>query len=144
VTSSEPGSESDGMEILDEHHCLEYLHGARIGRIAFQAGENIEILPINYAADGAVVVFRTASGTILERALIGRVAFEVDGRDVEAGVAWSVVLKGVADEITKDIDPFAEALRARQVRPLAPGQRERWIGIYPSEISGRRFRLPNG
>ena len=69
-----------------------------------------------------------------------RVAFEVDDWNAETGVGWSVVIKGVAEEITSGIDPFAIALRSRPVVPLAPGSREYWIAIYPSEITGRRFR----
>ena len=135
-----PEAEIDELEVLSEFHCLEYLASAALGRIAFQLGENIEMFPVNYAADGAVVVFRISSGTRLESCLLGRVAFEVDGWDEKEGVGWSVVLKGVADEVTKGIDPFSEALRAHRVMPLAPGQRERWIAVYPSEVTGRRFR----
>lgn len=50
------------------------------------------------------------------------------------------MLKGVAQEVPTGIDPFSAALRERSVFPLAPGVRKRWIAIYPSEISGRRFR----
>ena len=57
-----------------------------------------------------------------------------------AGLAGASVLKGVAQEVPTGIDPFSAALRERSVFPLAPGVRERWIAIYPSEISGRRFR----
>jgi uncharacterized protein len=130
----------DEFEVLTEHQCLEYLHSASLGRMGLKVGENIEIFPVNYASDGAIVVFRTASGTRLELATKGRVAFEVDGWDPEAGVGWSVLLKGVASDVTSGHDPFSEALRERKVLPLAPGPRERWIAIYPSEISGRRLR----
>jgi len=75
------------------------------------------------------------------RALNTRVAFEVDGWDPQTRVGWSVVLKGIAEEVSSGIDPFSAALRERPVFPLAPGSRERWIAIYPAEISGRRFRL---
>ena len=49
------------------------------------------------------------------------------------------MIKGVAEEITSGIDPFAMALRSRGVVPLAPGVREYWIAVYPGEITGRRF-----
>jgi hypothetical protein len=48
-------------------------------------------------------------------------------------------LKGVAQEITTGIDPFSAVLRERRVNPVAPGVRERWIAVYPGEITGRRF-----
>ena len=135
-----PGASVSWLTALDEHRCLEYLHSSTLGRVAFQVGEDVEIFPVNYACDGHIVIFRTASGTRLERAPLGRVTFEVDSWDVEAGLGWSVVLKGVAREVTSGADPFSTALRARNVQPLAPGKRDRWIAIYPSEISGRRFQ----
>ena len=95
--------------------------------------------PVNYAADRSTVVFRTAEGTRLQRAVMLRVAFEVDDWDPATGIGWSIVVKGVAQGITSGIDPFAIALRGRHVAPLAPGTREYWIAIYPSEITGRRF-----
>jgi hypothetical protein len=130
----------DEFEVLTEQQCLEYLHSADLGRLSLMVGPNIETFPVNYAADGAIVVFRTASGTRLETATQGRVAFEVDHWDPVAGVGWSVLLKGVASDVTSGHDPFSTALRERKVLPLAPGPRERWIAVYPSEISGRRLR----
>jgi uncharacterized protein len=128
------------IEELSEHQCRELLASKNLGRIAFSMGDQPEIFPINYTADGLVVVFRTASGTKLNSAVMTRVAFEVDDWDAEGQVGWSVVVKGVAEEVTTGIDPFSAALRERRVFPLAPGEREQWIAIYPSEITGRRFR----
>lgn len=132
---------NDNLEVLTEQQCRELLASRDLGRIAFSIGDQPEIFPVNYAADGSVVVFRTAHGTKLQRAVMCRVAFEVDGWDPDAKVGWSVVLKGVAEEVTTGIDPFSAALRERPIYPLAPGPRESWIAIYPSQISGRRFRI---
>jgi uncharacterized protein len=134
---------TDMLEALDEHRCLEFLHSANLGRVAFLTGDDIDIFPVNYACDGAIVVYRTASGTRLERAPRDRVAFEVDGWDPRDLTGWSVVLKGVALDVTGGNDPFSRALRERNVVPLAPGKRERWIAIYPAVITGRRFRSRN-
>jgi nitroimidazol reductase NimA-like FMN-containing flavoprotein (pyridoxamine 5'-phosphate oxidase superfamily) len=128
------------LEVLSEEQCLDLLASRGLGRIAFDVGGEPEIFPVNYTCDGAIVVFRTAGGTKLEHALVGRVAFEVDSWDQDAEVGWSVVLKGIAHEVTTGIDPFSATLRTRKVSPRAPGKRDRWIAIYPSEISGRRFR----
>jgi len=57
------------------------------------------------------------------------------------GVAWSVIVKGVALDVTTSRDPFTAFLRTADVRPAAPGARPLWMAIYPSEISGRRFRV---
>ena len=66
----------------------------------------------------------------------------MDGWDSNQRKGWSVVLKGVALDVTSGIDPFSKALRERNVVPLAPGKRERWIAIYPAAITGRRFHVP--
>lgn len=140
MTVHAPAEHVDMLEALDEHRCLEYLHSANLGRVAFGIGDDIEIFPVNYACDGSIVVYRTAAGTRLEMAPRDRVAFEVDGWDPKELMGWSVVLKGVALDVTRGIDPFSKALRERKVVPLAPGKRERWIAIYPAAITGRRFR----
>jgi len=127
------------FEILDEQQCQHLLASKDIGRIAFSVQGEPEIFPVNYAADGSIIVFRTGEGTKLQLAVMLRVAFEVDDWDAATGVGWSVVIKGVAEEITSGIDPFAMALRSRRVVPLAPGVRECWIAVYPGEITGRRF-----
>ena len=127
------------FEILDEQQCQHLLASKDIGRIAFSVQGEPEIFPVNYAADGSIIVFRTGEGTKLQLAVMLRVAFEVDDWDAATGVGWSVVIKGVAEEITSGIDPFAMALRSRRVVPLAPGVREYWIAVYPGEITGRRF-----
>ncbi len=128
------------LEALSEFQCLEYLHGQNVGRIAFRSGDDVEIFPVTYASDGAIVLFRTATGTKFEGGLRGRIAFEVDGLDAAAGLGWSVVVKGVATEVTSARDPFSEALRERPVLPLAPGTHDHLIAIYPAEMTGRRFR----
>jgi uncharacterized protein len=128
------------LEVLSEDQCRELLASRDLGRIAFSIGDQPEIFPVNYAVDGSIVVFRAASDAVLVQAVKGRVAFEVDDWDSDSRVGWSVVMKGVAQEVTTGIDPFSSALRERHVFPLAPGARERWIAIYPAEISGRRFR----
>lgn len=133
-------TDNDVIEALDEHGCLEYLHSASLGRVAFRTGEEVDIFPVNYACDGSIVVFRTASGNRLSTAPRDHVTFEADGWDPDGRVGWSVVLKGIALDVTAGNDPFSRALRDRKVIPLAPGRRERWIAIYPSSMTGRRFR----
>jgi nitroimidazol reductase NimA-like FMN-containing flavoprotein (pyridoxamine 5'-phosphate oxidase superfamily) len=127
------------LEVLTEDQCRELLASHDIGRLAFSIADQPEIFPVNYAVDGSTVVFRTASGTKLQEAVMRSVAFEVDGWDAEARIGWSVVVKGVAHEITTALDRFAVALREHPIYPLAPGEREQWIAVYASEISGRRF-----
>ena len=138
--NGEQNQTDSGLEILSEHQCLDLLAARALGRIAFPLEGETEIFPVNYSTDGAIVVFRTGPGTKLAQSTATRVAFEVDEWDAAKKVGWSVVLKGVAQEVTRGTDPFSTALRSRPVVPRAPGEHDYWIAIYPATISGRRFR----
>jgi len=128
------------LEILSEEECRELLASRDLGRIAFPVGDETEIFPVNYATDGTIVIFRTGPGTKLTQSTASRVAFEVDEWDAAKKLGWSVVLKGVAQEVTRGTDPFSTVLRTRNVSPLVPGEHDYWIAIYPATITGRRFR----
>jgi len=140
MSTSDQSRPDSGLEILSEQQCCELLASRDLGRIAFRVEDEIEIFPVNYSTDGTIVVFRTGVGTKLAHSTVTRVAFEVDEWDSANKVGWSVVLKGVAQEVTRGSDPFAAALRTRPVVPLAPGEHDYWIAVYPAHISGRRFR----
>ena len=140
MSTSDQSRPDSGLEILSEQQCCDLLASRDLGRIAFRVGDEIEIFPVNYSTDGTIVVFRTGVGTKLAHSTVTRVAFEVDEWDSANKVGWSVVLKGVAQEVTRGSDPFAAALRTRPVVPLAPGEHDYWIAVYPAQISGRRFR----
>jgi nitroimidazol reductase NimA-like FMN-containing flavoprotein (pyridoxamine 5'-phosphate oxidase superfamily) len=85
-------------------------------------------------------VFRTAEGTKLAAAVTcPRVAFEVDGYEPEAGEAWSVVVKGRAEEI-RNMDEVLDAM-AFPLFPWHAGPKHRFVRIVPDDISGRRFHI---
>lgn len=132
----------DSVQVLTENQCLALLNSHDLGRIAFELDRRIEIFPINYAMDGALIVFRTSPGTKLEHVPHSAVGFEVDGWDPESGIGWSVVAKGAAAEVTTDVGRVSEHLRWAPVHPVAPGERYHWLAIKPTEITGRRFRVP--
>lgn len=130
------------IEVLTEDECLARLHFRDIGRIAFDFEGKVEIFPVNYGMDGAIIVFRTGPGTKLERVPKSEVAFEIDSWDPEIGVGWSVVARGLAEEITTDPGRVAEHLRWVPVHPVAPGDRWHWLAIKPAEITGLEFHVP--
>jgi nitroimidazol reductase NimA-like FMN-containing flavoprotein (pyridoxamine 5'-phosphate oxidase superfamily) len=131
-----------GMEIISRQECLRLLATQRVGRLGFIVGDQPMVLPINFAVQGDVVVFRTGEGSKLEAALLAKVALEVDDVDFVAGTAWSVVVQGVAEEITNADDWVAEELRRDAAPTWAPGLTEHYVRINPSLISGRRLPLP--
>jgi len=125
---------------LDTSTCLELLRTREVGRLAVSITDHPDIFPINYVVDHGTIVFRTAEGTKLAAAVLGRgVAFEIDGYDPEAGDAWSVVVKGYAIEI-EQLQSYFDALDL----PLFPwhaGPKHRFVRIEPVQISGRRFHV---
>jgi nitroimidazol reductase NimA-like FMN-containing flavoprotein (pyridoxamine 5'-phosphate oxidase superfamily) len=127
------------LEVLSEADCIELLTENTLGRLAFAIAGRPEIFPVNYAMYGDVIVLRTAPGTKLRLAPQRRVAFEIDGIDAAGMSAWSVVVKGIVEDITNRTDPFSIVRRGLTVHTLAPGDRSHSLAIYPAEISGRRF-----
>ncbi len=132
----------DAVQVLNQNQCLALLSSREVGRIAFEFEGRIEIFPINYGMEGAIIVFRTAPGTKLEAVPKKAVAFEVDSWDPDSGIGWSVVAKGRAEEVTTNIGRVAEHLRWVPVHPAAPGERWHWLAIKATEITGRQFHVP--
>jgi nitroimidazol reductase NimA-like FMN-containing flavoprotein (pyridoxamine 5'-phosphate oxidase superfamily) len=129
-----------GSIVLSTHDCLELLRATDVGRLAVSITDLPEIFPINYIVDRGTIVFRTAEGTKLAAAVLGRgVAFEIDGVDNASGDAWSVVIKGHAVEIERMQEIF-EALDL-PLYPWHAAPKHRFVRIEPVQISGRRFEI---
>jgi nitroimidazol reductase NimA-like FMN-containing flavoprotein (pyridoxamine 5'-phosphate oxidase superfamily) len=127
-----------GLTVLTEPQCWELLRRSDVGRLAVGIGGRPDIFPVNHVVDHGTIVFRTAEGTKLAAAVLGRaVAFEVDGYDPRHGSAWSVVVKGRAVEIER----VHELLDANDL-PLFPwhtAPKPRYVRIEPAEVTGRSF-----
>ncbi len=127
-----------GMAVLRYEECLRLLGASEVGRVAFAAGGEIVILPVNYAMDGATVVFRSSGGAKLDAAREAKtVAFEIDGWDSEAGEGWSVIVNGRADAVY-DVDTVERLSRLSLPQWGAEAGQRCWIAIYPTAVSGRR------
>jgi nitroimidazol reductase NimA-like FMN-containing flavoprotein (pyridoxamine 5'-phosphate oxidase superfamily) len=129
------------VEVLSPDECDLLLGSRGLGRIAFNVGGQPEVFPINYATEGRIIVFRTAPGTKLDYVPKARLAFEVDDWDPKLGIGWSVVVKGLAEDVTRNLGRTAEHIRQSPVHPVAPGERHHWLAIKPTEVSGRRFHM---
>jgi nitroimidazol reductase NimA-like FMN-containing flavoprotein (pyridoxamine 5'-phosphate oxidase superfamily) len=127
-------------EELPVSECLDLLRSHHLGRIAVIVDGHPIIFPVNYAIDGETVVFKTGSGTKLNGAAMGRVAFEIDSSDEPTQTGWSVIVQGVGSEITTALDHRSEQLRRLEVEPWVSGDRGRWVEILPQQITGRRLR----
>jgi nitroimidazol reductase NimA-like FMN-containing flavoprotein (pyridoxamine 5'-phosphate oxidase superfamily) len=80
-SSPHPNEGVASLETLGRAECLNLLATAQVGRVALLIEGRPEILPVNYALDGDAVLFRTAEGSVLTKAALTEVAFEVDHVD---------------------------------------------------------------
>lgn len=139
MAAAEPGSEQ--LEVIADGECVKLLRENDLGRIAvIDRDVRPLIFPVNYFFDEGVVVFRTGPGTKLALAPGAYVCFEIDSFNRDTGVGWSVLVKGIAHDVTQPRGAPTGRLRFWPVHPVAPGGREHWIGIWANEITGRKFR----
>jgi len=128
---------------LAEDESLKLISAGGIGRIAYQSRFGPAVLPVNYQWHDGAIVFRTAQHSALDEDLRTGiaggeylVAFEVDDIDVPSRQGWSVLIQGPAHHISGDERESAE--RAG-VEPWPAGDRELFIRIVPSRVTGRRI-----
>jgi nitroimidazol reductase NimA-like FMN-containing flavoprotein (pyridoxamine 5'-phosphate oxidase superfamily) len=138
--TNDPAATESSLVLLGRDECVALLRQGRIGRLAIVLGDQPHVFPLNYAADEeGVIVFRTAELTLATEVALAKVAFEVDEIDVERQQGWSVAVHGYGRDIGDAIDPDSARLRRLPVRPWAPGRRDRWFKVMPTEITGRRL-----
>ena len=127
------------LERIGREECLRLLAGEQIGRVGVVAGRVAHVVPVNYVLDGEAVVFRTSVGTKLYGATHGPVTVEVDQIDPLTCSGWSVVVRGIAHEVT-DADEvgFRERLWSLTVEPWAPGDRPYYLRVPAELVTGRR------
>ncbi|HET6915825.1 MAG TPA: pyridoxamine 5'-phosphate oxidase family protein [Acidimicrobiales bacterium] len=123
---------------IPQAECLELLRTTAVGRVGGTVDGHPFVLPVNYAVDGDHVVFKTAAGTKLSGSTFARVAFEIDGFDARDRTGWSVVVEGVATDISDMVDSGSARLRQLDLQPWFPGEKSHWVAIQPESITGRR------
>jgi nitroimidazol reductase NimA-like FMN-containing flavoprotein (pyridoxamine 5'-phosphate oxidase superfamily) len=130
------------IEELDVDECLALIAPGGIGRIAYLSRFGPTVLPVNYALQDGAVVFRTAENGPLDEDLRTGiadadyiVAFEIDSIDLAARGGWSVLIQGPAHHVT---GADRDAVREAGVESWAPGDRELFVRIVPSRVTGRR------
>lgn len=124
------------MHSLSVNECYERLAGDCVGRVVYTEAALPAVTPVNYALDGHRVVFRTAPGSRLARAVTGQVvAFEVDQLDRETRTGWSVVVTGVAHELEMPSEQARAS--ALGLAPWAGGRRDLYLAITPGVVTGR-------
>ena len=132
------------LQQIDRAECLRLLSRERFGRVAVSsAGQSPLIRPVNYRFDepSQAIVFRTASGSKLHALLATRKAtFEIDGLDPVSRTGWSVIVRGIVEEV---VDPVEVRRVARApLDPWAPGEKPHVVRIRAWTVTGRRVAEP--
>jgi nitroimidazol reductase NimA-like FMN-containing flavoprotein (pyridoxamine 5'-phosphate oxidase superfamily) len=125
---------------LPEARCQELLASQSAGRVAWNAPDGPQVLPVSYAIDVGNIVFRTSPhGALSQLRVRTNVAFEIDDIDDERGTGWSVVVRGTAQAVVPG--RHLERLWSSETTvPWAAGTRNLFIAITPRTVTGRIVR----
>ena len=126
------------VQELNEAESRERLARTTLGRVVVRRSDDLDIFPVNYVTNGENLYFRTAEGNKLFTITLNHdVLFEVD--EVKDGVAWSVVVRGVAD-LVQDLQEIQE-VDELDLKPWVPTLKYNYVRITPNQITGREFQL---
>jgi nitroimidazol reductase NimA-like FMN-containing flavoprotein (pyridoxamine 5'-phosphate oxidase superfamily) len=124
--------------------CQELLESQSVGRIAWQAADGPQILPVTYAWHQGVIIFRTSPyGVLSELIRPTAVAFEVDELDQVNRRGWSVVVQGRAQGVAEP-DQLVQMWTVGSVVPWAAGVRNVFIQVTPHKVTGRVVAAQSG
>lgn len=137
------------LEWMNEAECMRLISAGGVGRMAYTGRYGPTVLPVNYKLHEGAVVFRTTLGGSMDEDLRTgiadasyKVAFEIDDFNVVTREGWSVLIQGDAHHAEAD-DERASA-EASGVEPWPSGERELFIRIVPTRVTGRRVRRTGG
>ena len=132
--------QSGSLDVISADECYVLLTRHEVGRIAVATGRHPLVIPVNYGMDGRTIVIRTHPGATLSAADHANVTFEVDDIDRKTRTGWSVLVRGLAEEVGPEhrADLVART-HAVGVVPWAPGEHGSWLRIIPQAITGRRI-----
>ncbi len=129
-----------GSDVLPVPECRRLLasaaKSAAVGRLAVSREDAPLMVPVNFTYADQRIVVRLGEGFMSEVATNSLVAFETDHVDRESGIAWSVLVRGLATPLTGSGDDDADL-----PTPLVPEPGEKLLAIKTEVVSGRRFAL---
>ena len=124
--------------------CQELLQSQSVGRIAWQAADGPQILPVTYAWHEGTIIFRTSPyGVLSELVRPTDVALEIDELDQDSRRGWSVVVQGRAQGVAEP-DQLVRMWTAGGVVPWAAGVRNVFIQVTPRRVTGRVVAARSG
>ena len=129
---------------ISPDRCRELLESQSIGRVAWQAADGPQILPVTYAWYEGTIIFRTSPYSVLsELVRPTEVALEIDDLDQKSHRGWSVVVQGRAQGVAEP-DRLVRMWTVGGVVPWAPGVRNVFIQIVPHRVTGRVVAARSG
>lgn len=124
---------------LGPEECRTLLSTHGVGRIAVSTSDGRPaVVPVNYEVVDDTIVFRTAPDSVPAAAVGTEVAFEVDHFDEALSQGWSVLAVGPASVVTEP-DAVRRLSQRAHTTPWPGGQREMWVSIRPTSLTGRRI-----
>ena len=137
-----PWIDQRGSEVLERNECQRLLAVAAgrgdVGRLALPTPTSPVVVPLNFRYHDKDVFVRVGPGTVAATAPGLLVAFEVDRVEAEQGLAWSVLVRGLA----RSLAPHELHRLWRELpEPLAPLPGDNLISIRGDVVTGRRFSL---
>lgn len=127
---------TDEFTPINPARCEELLESQSIGRVAWQAADGPQILPVTYACHDGTIIFRTSPyGVLSELIRPTDVALEIDQLDQEGRRGWSVVVQGRARGVAEPAQ-LVRMWTVGGVVPWASGVRNVFIQIIPHQITG--------
>jgi uncharacterized protein len=131
--------ESDDRQFtaLSEQECRERLRQNNVGRLAWQAADGPQILPVTYVWHDGTVIFRTSPyGLLSELIRPTDVVLEIDDLDQDRRSGWSVVVHGQAEAVAEPAE-VSSLWGVENLVPWAPGVRNLFIRVVPRRVAGR-------
>ena len=128
------------VEELTPEVCRALLASRDVGRIGFVGDDGFPVVfPVNYVVDGDTILVRTTRGETAEHAPFHKVSFEVDHFDEATHTGWSLLVQGLAHDVTGAMDESRQTMLRRVPTVWAPGERNVSISIGINRIGGRQI-----
>ena len=140
-----PGAAKPAVELLDEAECLRLISAGGVGRIGYTGRFGPIVVPVNYALHEGTIVFRTGQNSPMGEDLRtgiehaeSKVAFEIDEISPATREGWSILVQGGAHPV--DSETERASVMQSGVEPWAGGEKELFVRVIPTRITGRRIR----
>ena len=145
VAGDTPGVAKPALEPIDEAECLRLISAGGVGRIGYTGRFGPTVVPVNYALHEGTIVFRTGQHSPMGEDLRtgiehaeSKVAFEIDEISPATREGWSILVQGRAHPV--DSETERNSVMQSGVEPWAGGEKELFVRVTPTRITGRRIR----